>query len=587
MSIAEKIVKLQDIKRDIKEAIESTDLIPGDNMEQYGTLISSRMQRSGFTNTEHIDANGKWCKPEDWPDIESINIPEGNSEVYYLFSTSITEQPFCSIRVYGTGLQYAFGEVIKEGETTRFEPFTSYATISNGGYLRKELTEYKAEYPYIVLHIKGTTITQLTFGAAVAPLPTYSAGFSPCLMRYGRLPKATSILCTNIYFIESDNIMDFAKDLSGSTLTLASMYSGSFSLKRLRTDGWNIKNNKTASLASMFAGCLSLVDVPAYWDLSGWCSATTTTIGSMFNNCYTLPSILDVSDWDVANVTTMASMFANARSLKKIIGLQTWTHANKCTTLNALFSNCANLFQHIDLTSMVPQSTALINVQNMISGSGILSINVSGINLTSITTALTSMFASGSRCKEIILQDVIWPTNCTNFNALFNGDFLLETVRLSNIDFSKSNAAASMASIFYNCYSIKNLTFENCIPPAIGSIAEGGSSNGYIFYGCRSLTDLDLSWLDMRAFTGAGAHAYMLRTCTKLKNLIPPVHISKSFYISDSQYLTHDSLLRILENLDDMTDVSGTFTLTIGAVNKAKLTVEEQAIATSKRWTIA
>ena len=49
--------------------------------------------------------------------------------------------------------------------------------------------------------------------------------------------------------------------------------------------------------------------------------------------------------------------------------------------------------------------------------------------------------------------------------------------------------------------------------------------------------------------------------------------------------LSHDSLMSIINHLESKT--SGTFTLTIGATNLAKLTDTEKAVATQKGWTIA
>ena len=59
-----------------------------------------------------------------------------------------------------------------------------------------------------------------------------------------------------------------------------------------------------------------------------------------------------------------------------------------------------------------------------------------------------------------------------------------------------------------------------------------------------------------------------------------------SFNISSAIYLTHESLMSVLESLGDITG-SATQTLTIGSKNLAKLTDEEKAIATNKGWSLA
>ena len=61
------------------------------------------------------------------------------------------------------------------------------------------------------------------------------------------------------------------------------------------------------------------------------------------------------------------------------------------------------------------------------------------------------------------------------------------------------------------------------------------------------------------------------------------------FNVQWSNKLTHDSLLSILNALEDKTsDNSGTtWTIGLGPTNIAKLTANEKAIATQKGWTIA
>lgn len=51
--------------------------------------------------------------------------------------------------------------------------------------------------------------------------------------------------------------------------------------------------------------------------------------------------------------------------------------------------------------------------------------------------------------------------------------------------------------------------------------------------------------------------------------------------------LTHDSILSIINALQDKTSVGGTWTVTLGTKNLAKLTDAEKAIAAAKKWTLA
>jgi hypothetical protein len=74
--------------------------------------------------------------------------------------------------------------------------------------------------------------------------------------------------------------------------------------------------------------------------------------------------------------------------------------------------------------------------------------------------------------------------------------------------------------------------------------------------------------------------------CSELMNLNVEGTIGKNgFNVSNSPKLTHDSLMRILNCLEAKTE--GTWTVTLGATNLAKLTDAEKAIATEKGWTLA
>ena len=59
--------------------------------------------------------------------------------------------------------------------------------------------------------------------------------------------------------------------------------------------------------------------------------------------------------------------------------------------------------------------------------------------------------------------------------------------------------------------------------------------------------------------------------------------------VSYCEYLTHDSLMSIINCLKDYSDYTGTtnWVCTLGATNLAKLTDAEKAIATENGWTLA
>lgn len=74
--------------------------------------------------------------------------------------------------------------------------------------------------------------------------------------------------------------------------------------------------------------------------------------------------------------------------------------------------------------------------------------------------------------------------------------------------------------------------------------------------------------------------------CYALENLTIQGEIKlNGLNLSDSSKLTHDSLMSIINALEAKTN--GTWTVTLGTTNLAKLTDAEKAIATQKGWTLA
>lgn len=184
-------------------------------------------------------------------------------------------------------------------------------------------------------------------------------------------------------------------------------------------------------------------------------------------------------------------------------------------------------------------------------------------------------------------------SNGTNFSYMFNNCRNLDSI--PELDTSNGKTF--------------NYTFSNCqkitsIPPL--NTSKGTSLSG-LFNGCYSLVSvppLDTS--------NCSAFGSMFSYCEVLSS-IPPINMSKAssftsmfaycyalvdlsivgtinktgLDISYSTLLSHDSLMSIINALADKTGVSGTFKVTLGSTNLAKLTADEIAIAEGKGWTLA
>jgi len=178
----------------------------------------------------------------------------------------------------------------------------------------------------------------------------------------------------------------------------------------------------------------------------------------------------------------------------------------------------------------------------------------------------------------------------TNFSVMFSGCAALTTINL----FDTSNGT-NFGTMFYNCSSIitvplfntSNWTnfqsmFTGCtaltiVPQLDVSSAPNVSS---MFSGCTALTivpQLNVS--------SATTLTNMFSNCSSLINFGGLLNCKKSYSLSYSKDLTHDSLMNAINGLYDLTGQTSQ-KLTLGSTNLAKLTAAEKAVATNKNWTL-
>lgn len=536
----------------------------------------------------HCDKDGIWHKPVDWDDIESIDLTDKH-EVYFLCGCHITEHDWFRIRFYGTGtLSWSYGHV-SNGTYTLHQSSTE-TTVSSGAYISLFLANFQDDY--IVVRIKSTTgITSCSYQAwaATAEL-NYAMTFraQSVLMRYGRMTNGNTLANSATYFLESDNIIDFAKNYQNTTTTITvnSAYNTAPNLQRWRCDGWDLAKNKITNFSSMFDNCWCLCDTPDTLNLDGWVTSNVTTTASMFNQCQALRCNISVKNWVLTNVTTMASTFNNCIGIKSILGTETWGSAPKCTTTANLFYACQSVKGTIDVSGCYfGNGTAnFTTCANMFATCrAITKLNISNMNLSKCTT-VSYMLNGMQSLKELVINNFTpISATCTN-TSYFCGYNGIEELTLTNWNFS-GNRANFLTFGFQYSMGLKKLVFSSCTAPTGVTIAD--STNGCCF--CRyayNLRYLDVRFLDMSVFSSTHTHTDSFRDLFSLVDFYPPQNISKSFNLTNNFQLSHDSLLRIINNLVTLAEGT-TATLTIGAYNIWKLSAAEQAVATNKGWTLA
>ena len=253
--------------------------------------------------------------------------------------------------------------------------------------------------------------------------------------------------------------------------------------------------------------------------------AIITETNHMFDSCWA--TSLDVSNLNTANVRDMGFMFTNSK-MESIIGLESWNTSN------------------------------LVSMDNMFARAGSLqSIDLSSFD-TSKVTQLSSTFASCSSLTDLDMAN--WDLS-SMYTLQYMCDNCRKLVNLNITNWDTSNVV-NMTYMFNYCLALTSIPKLNA--------SKVTNINGALWQ-TRALSDFG-------GFENLG-EAY-------LTNQIA----NNTYYdldVSESNNLTHDSLMNIINNLYDIATAGvATQLLTLGKTNMAKLTSEEIAIATNKGWTV-
>ncbi|MCB8511771.1 BspA family leucine-rich repeat surface protein, partial [Enterococcus faecalis] len=163
-----------------------------------------------------------------------------------------------------------------------------------------------------------------------------------------------------------------------------------------------------------------------------------TSMASLFEGCTSLKSIEGFTDVDMRSNNSCASMFKNCKSLVNIDNNQlAWRNSNNVGDMSQMFAYCTSLTS-LDLSSFNTE-----NVTNM-------------DFVFHYCTSLTNLDLSGFNTENVITM-----------NRTFNANYALANLKLG--------------PQFFNTGKVTNMQA--------------------MFWGCRSLTNLDVSKLDMSSVT--------------------------------------------------------------------------------------
>lgn len=219
-------------------------------------------------------------------------------------------------------------------------------------------------------------------------------------------------------------------------------------------------------------------------------------------------------------------------------------------------------------------------------------------NLTSIPqfdtsngTDFSNMFRYCSSLTSIPMLDT---SNGTNFSGMFR-----YCSSLTNIPELDTSNGTDFSYMFGNCSSLTSIPELDLSKTT--TISDMFRGSGTI---SKALNIEGLNTINVTDFSYAFYGSYVVRIgkinlskATKVTGFINQNYLEE-FYVegeiaisglslSSCQKLTHDSLMSIINALADKTSASGTWKVTLGSTNLAKLTADEIAIAEGKGWTLA
>ena len=343
--------------------------------------------------------------------------------------------------------------------------------------------------------------------------------------------------CSNLINIvlgenwDTSNVTDMGSMFTGcSSLTENGIDLSKFNTEKVTIFG---EYGSTVAGNGIFQSCSSFVNV----DLTGWSSASLTSVYCMFYQCTSLKSVTFDENFTCDLVTDYRGMFSGCSQIETI-------DISNFNTLNAeylggtLWSRNLGVFSDcLSLTNIIYGSgwdtSNVLNFSRLFRNcSSLTSIDLSIYN-TSSATDTSYMFYGCSGLTNLDLQPLNTELvidmsymfyNCSGLTAL--DLFPLSTSQVSN-----------MSYMFYGCSGLNSLDLEHLNTSQVTNMS-------YMFYNCSGLTTLDVEPLDTSLVTNM---AFMFYNCIELEHIYGLDSFDTSLVTSFNQMFRNCSSLRELD----------------------------------------
>lgn len=493
-----------------------------------------------ITISNHINPEtGKWERPAEWPDIDALAAKLSDTDECVYLTYDLRKTPgYGWIGIYvqnntnNTPFWIERGH-IEDDEFIADESHEQISINSNAAtstrYFRQALDETYGEIQLWRVRSESH-IERLGFATnSTTNAECFQQNMQPCVDRAGNLPYCTNLTST-INTSANNNCM------------------GTIWLEHDALIPSKLSNVTT--LAYCWNNCFSLQSLDlSGWDTSGW---AVTSLAGCWASCYSLQS-LDLSEWDTSKwaVTTLAGCFNACLSLQSL-DVSSWdTSKWAVTSLSSCFNECYSL-QSLDLNSWDTSGWAV----NTLASCWANCYSLHSLDLSNWNTsdwAVTTLYSCWFTCYSLRSLDVnSWNTSnwaVTTLYNCFNSCYSLQSLDLSSWDTS-GWTVTDTRTMFNKNHALKTAI----LPESIGVLSSQTSNVAQHIPNTKNI----------EYFSGV------------------LIYINHTY--ADAFKLTIESLVAILNRLPTVTAAR---TITLGQINKLKLTAEQIAIATQKGWTVA
>lgn len=317
------------------------------------------------------------------------------------------------------------------------------------------------------------------------------------------------------YVYDTDNTGEFGPSWTEKLRKV--VFESSFAKARPRTTKWwfvaaselividglqNLNTSQVVNMLGMFDGCSSLTSL----DVSHFDTSNVTDMANMFCDCSALTS-LDVSHFDTGNVEDMRGMFSGCSGLTSLDLSSFNTHYVACNARDDMFLGCNSLQtiyvgENWDLECInYPQNIKVVlagEVVNKEQGyavfdptTGTLTFRYgqkpSGNYVYDTDDTGDWPIWSNKNLKKVVFDESFAKTRPQSVRAWFSG--ATELMEIEGLEYLNISRGISMVNMFYGCSSLTSIDLSHFDTSSIQYMAS-------MFAGCSSLKSIDLHGFD-------------------------------------------------------------------------------------------